>query len=283
MTPMDHAEAHERIADLALDPSQLANLNTAPDQETAALRAHVATCSRCQAELQEWREFQASLGSALDGNRREQLEPITPPADLRRRVLASAHAEPRSAQPGEAARPAGNVVALRSRRRSVPTALLALAAAFALVAVGVGMLFVRDQSNQLQTAQMQHQWLTDTVAAMNRILVNPDHHVVSLASVAGSPAGTLAWSRHDLVVLSSGLAKPAAGQVYRCWLNYEGTDTPMGWMWFVDGNAFWTSSTNDWASIDLNPEKQFLVTLESADNKGSTHAGPVVLSATLGS
>ena len=61
MTPMDHAEAHERIADLALDPSQLANLNTAPDQETAALRAHVATCSRCQAELQEWREFQASL------------------------------------------------------------------------------------------------------------------------------------------------------------------------------------------------------------------------------
>ncbi len=118
---------------------------------------------------------------------------------------------------------------------------------------------------------------------MNRILVTPDHHTVTLATAAGSPAGTLAWSRHDLVVLSTGLAQPAAGQVYRCWLNYDGHDTPMGWMWFVDGNAFWTSSTNDWASIDLNPDKQFLVTLESTDNQTGTHAGPVVLQATLGS
>lgn len=281
MTSMDHAEAHERIADLALDPSQLATLETSPAADNAALRQHIATCPRCQAAVQDWRTFQASLNSALDGNRREQLEPITPPADLRRRVLAAAHAEPKSTQP---TRPADNVVALSTRRPLVSfTGLLALAAVFALVAVGLGMLFVRDESAKLDTAQTQHQWLTNTVAAVNRILVTPDHHVVSLANAQGTPAGTLAWSRHDLVVLSNGLAQPASGQVYRCWLNYEGQDTPMGWMWFVDGNAFWTSSTNDWASIDFNPDKQFLVTLESTDNQGTTHAGPIVLQATLGS
>ena len=41
--------------------------------------------------------------------------------------------------------------------------------------------------------------------------------------------------------------------------------------------------TSDWAAIDLNPEKQFLVTLESTDNDTDTHAGPIVLQASLGS
>jgi len=280
MKPMDHAEAHERIADLALEPDRLADLASSSADGDQALREHIRTCSRCQAALADWRTFQRSLSAAMAGNVREQLEPIIPPAALRGKVLAAAHAEPRPAQP---AQPADNVVDLNSRRRRIaPTALLALAAVLALVAVGLGALFVRDQSAELETAQIEHQWLSETVAAMNRILVTPDHHTVSLATAAGSPAGTLAWSRHDLVVLSRGLAQPPAGQVYRCWLNYDGHDTPMGWMWFVDGNAFWTSSTNDWASIDLNPDKQFLVTLESTDNQTGTHAGPVVLQATLG-
>jgi anti-sigma-K factor RskA len=278
MTPMDHAEAHERIADLALEPDRLAGLAGSPAGEDAALREHVRTCARCQAELDDWRSFQTSLSTALDGNTREQLEPIVPPADLRRRVLESAHAQPRPAQSDV------KVVALRGRRSRISSnGWLALAAVFALVAVGLGLLYARDQSSRLAQAQLEHQWLTDTVAAMSRILGSPDRHVVSLATTEGTPAGTLAWSRHDLVVLSRGLPEPASGQVYRCWLNYEGEDTPMGWMWFVDGNAFWTSSTNDWASIDLNPEKQFLVTLESTENRGDTHLGPIVLSATLGS
>jgi hypothetical protein len=278
MTPMDHAEAHERIADLALEPARLAGLATSPADDDAALREHIRACARCRAELDDWRAFQASLETALDGNTREQLEPIAPPADLRRRVLESAHADPKPAQSDV------KVVSLNRRRRPISsTGWLALAAVFALVAVGLGLLFVRDESSRLAQAQLEHQWLTDTVAAMNRILVTPDHHVVSLATTEGTPAGTLAWSRHDLVVLSRGLPEPGNGQVYRCWLNYEGKDTPMGWMWFVDGNAFWTSSTDDWASIDLNPDKQFLVTLESSGNRGDTHLGPIVLSATLGS
>jgi len=282
MSPMDHAEAHERIADLALEPSRLAGLMMSTASEDAALREHVFACPECRADLREWDDFQSSLGDALTDNRREQLEPIAPPADLRRRVLSAAHDDPRPA-PTPASEP-DNVVELNRRRRPISRAgLLALAAVFALVAVGLGIVFVRDQSSRLEASQLEHHWLTETVAALNRILLTPDHHVVALATADGTAAGTLAWSRHDLVVMSGGLARPANGQVYRCWLNYDGKDTPMGWMWFVDGNAFWTSTTSDWAAIDLNPEKQFLVTLESTDNDTDTHAGPIVLQASLGS
>jgi hypothetical protein len=274
---MDHAEAHERIADLALEPSRLAGLTTSTAADDAALREHIFTCPECRADLREWDDFQSSLGDALADNRREQLEPIVPPADLRRRVLAAAHGDPKPVTVP------GNTVELTPRRRPISrTALLALAAVFALVAVGLGIVFVRDQSTKLASTQLEHRWLSDTVAAMNRILVTPDHHVVELATADGAAAGTLAWSRHDLVVMSAGLPRPGGGQVYRCWLNYDGEDTPMGWMWFVDGNAFWTSSTSEWAAIDLNPEKQFLVTLESTDNETKTHAGPIVLRASLG-
>jgi hypothetical protein len=117
---------------------------------------------------------------------------------------------------------------------------------------------------------------------MSRVLATPDHHTVTLRTGDGTGAGAIAWSRHDLVVLASGLPAPAAGQVYRCWLQYDGTETAMGKMWFVDGDAFWVSSTDDWAAIDLDPDKHFLVTLESIANLSGRHIGPVVLQANLG-
>ena len=40
---MDHAEAHERIADLALEPRRVIDLETDPTPEAQALLAHVRT------------------------------------------------------------------------------------------------------------------------------------------------------------------------------------------------------------------------------------------------
>lgn len=273
---MDHAEAHERIADLALDPRGLGSLeeSTAPDD--AALREHIGGCPRCQAELAEWRLFQSSLGAVVTADRREQLDPILPPDYLRASVLAAAQAEQPRKQAGVAVvRPARSGL---SRR-----ALLALAAVLALVAVGVGVLAIREQSARLDTAALERRWLSDTVSGLGRILATPDHHLVTLRTADGADGGSIAWSRHDLVVLSRSLAAPAAGQVYRCWLAYEGKETAVGMMWFVDGNAFWAGSTQDWATIDLHPERRFLVTLEAAGNPGAHHTGPVVLETTLGS
>lgn len=277
MARMDHAEAHERIADLALEPSRLAGLAASVAADDEALREHIDTCARCQAELREWHDFQSSLGDALADNRREQLEPISPPPDLRRRVLAAAHAEPKPAPVPE------NVIPMR--RFALPisrSSLVALAAVFALVVGGLGVAFMRSQSVRLDATALEHRWLSDTVAAMNRVLVAPGHELVMLRTADGVASGSIAWSHHDLVVLAGVLADPGQGQVYRCWLSYEGNETAMGRMWFVDGSAFWVGSTQDWAQIDLNPEKQFLVTLESTSNLSNQHAGPVVLQATLG-
>jgi hypothetical protein len=276
MKPMDHAEAHERIADLSLEPRRLAALDASDATDDAALRAHIESCPRCQAELTEWREFHAATEAALATNRREQLDPIAPPDDLRRRVLAIAHAEPRTTS-----KPV-DIVQIHPRRPLTGGALLALAAVFALVAVGVGVLAARDQSARLDTTLIESRWLSDTVAALSRVLATPDHHAITLRTADGTGAGAIAWSRHDLVVISHGLPAPGADQVYRCWLDYEGTETAMGRMWFVDGDAFWVGSTQDWAAIDLDPEKQFLVTLEPTTNQAGRHTGPVVLQANLG-
>src|SRR5215208_2551455 len=94
MSAMDHAEAHERIADLALEPAWLKGLGEPGTVEQRALREHVSGCARCRAELAEWRDLHGVLGNALPAERREQLEPILPPADVRARVLAAASAEP---------------------------------------------------------------------------------------------------------------------------------------------------------------------------------------------
>jgi hypothetical protein len=280
MKPMDHAEAHEFIADLALEPGRLSGLAGSEAAGDVALRRHVADCSRCQHELAEWHDFHAALNDVVTANWREQLEPIAAPTELRQKVLAGARAEPRSAVDAAKA----DVIPLSSRRRRPLTggALLALAAVVALVAVGLGTLVARDQASRLDAQLIESRWLSETVSALSRVLAAPDHHSVTLLAADGNGRGSVAWSRHDLVVLASPLAEPASGEVYRCWLDYEGTETAMGKMWFVDGNAFWVGTTGDWAAIDLDPEKQFLVTLEPTTNTGHSHQGPIVLQANLG-
>ena len=276
MSPMDHAEAHERIADLALEPAWLANLGEPGTAEQRALGEHTSSCGRCRAELAEWRKLHTVLGDALPAERREQLEPILPPVDVRVRVLAAATAEPGASRPVAA-------VPLR-RRLGMPSvrAMLAAAASVALIAALVAAALVRDQSTRLDQSTLERMWLADTVSAMSRILATPDHHLVSLRTADGMAGGTIAWSQRDLVVLSRSLPAPAAGQIYRCWLNYEGDEIAVGRMWFVNGNAFWAASTADWAMIDFDPEKHFLVSLESSPEPGSHHSGPVLLEASLG-
>ena len=279
MSTMDHAEAHERIADLALEPRRLSALPGSDDPEDATLLRHVAECPRCQREVAEWRGFQSTLGDLIGADRPEQLEPIVPPPDVRRRVLAAAR-RPTSIGVARAS--------LQSRiniRRAVAgRRLMALAAVLAIVAVGLGVLIVRDQAQRSDQAALERAWLTEAVGGMSRILASPEHRQVVLLTPSGASGGSIAWSRHDLVVLASNLPAPAPGQIYRCWLASQDRETPVGVMWFVEGNAFWAGSTVQWAAIDIGPERRFLVTLEpAAQSPASQHTGPVVLEAVLSS
>ena len=63
---MDHAEAHERIADLALEPGRLADLANDASLEAAALLAHVDDCQACATELDAWRRTQEAISSTME-------------------------------------------------------------------------------------------------------------------------------------------------------------------------------------------------------------------------
>jgi Anti-sigma-K factor rskA len=276
MSTMDHAEAHERIADLALEPSRLAELKASVSVQDRALREHIADCPRCQAQVADWQLLQSTVATVLRGTSRDTAEAIVPPPALRRRVLAAAHAEPR--EPAVARTEIG---VARSRLRRSGAIMLALAAALAIVAAGLGVWVVNDQS-RINAAADDQRALAGLAAAMNQVMTAPDSHMVSLKTADGAVGGSIAWSRHDLVVTASNLSAPAAGQIYRCWLVYEGKQSPIGEMRFAGKTAFWIGWTQDWASVDLEPDAQFLVTLEANQSPGSAPSGPVLLQATLG-
>lgn len=296
--PLDHAAAHERIADLALEPAALdAALASGPDGDRE-LAAHVATCERCQADVAAWRGVQGSLAGALGaaasrpGDRRD-LEPIEPGRDLRASILAAAAADARqragapalagasTAAPTTTIATANATPVLRfptfgRLTSSTGQVFLGLAAAF-VVAVAGTLLLAGPTSDLLRTVD-EARSLTGVVAATNRILADPAHRSVALTASDGSTGGSVVWSSQDLVVLTSALEAPAAGSVYRCWVVGKGHETPIGQMEFAGGTAYWVGSLDDWASIALRPGWSFYVTLESGTT-GSARSGPVVLEA----
>src|SRR4029078_490451 len=70
MRPMDHAEAHELLADLALEPSRVEI--PAAAQEHERLRLHLETGETCRTDLEAWRNTHQAIEDALvtaDGGR----------------------------------------------------------------------------------------------------------------------------------------------------------------------------------------------------------------------
>lgn len=283
MTAMDHGSAHERIEDLLLDPARLAALDASRAPEDLALREHLAGCPTCHADLEGWARIHAALADALPGTASEaavMVEPLEPPPSLRARVLSAVRAEAPieaaslSPVPMAAARPRRLVWLGRPR-----IAWLGLAAAFVVLVVGAAVLV--DQAAHLSLQQAHAQSLGEAVAAVDRILAEPQHRSVALSTPDGTPAGSISWSRHDWVVLTSALSEPRPDQRYTCWLEDGSKSVPVGVMEFADGTAYWVATVDEWQTWEIGPTTQFVVTLEAAD--AQTRTGAAVLAAVLGS
>jgi hypothetical protein len=106
------------------------------------------------------------------------------------------------------------------------------------------------------------------------LLRDQDHKVVGLTAADGTMQGSVAWSDHDLAVMTTALEKPPADLVYRCWIERNGVRSPVGNMWFVGDLAYWTGSLDDWATISLDDGGRFGVSLEPAG--GGTGGQPVL-------
>lgn len=279
MTPLDHAEAHERLADLALEPGALDRLGPAA---TDALGAHVVTCETCRRDVEAWRRTHTRLLEARGpGEDRVELaqlagdEPIVAPTELRGAVLAAARRPPVAGRsPGAAGRivvPAGAVapvpvvgrasaMRLPSRGRPAIGRLLPLVAVLAIAVVGAGL--VVDQAGRLDRVGQEVASLEAVTASLSRVLRDPAHKVVDLRGADGSASGSLSWSSRDLVVLTTALEPPPPDRVYRCWIERDGKRSPVGQMWFAGGSAFWNGTLDEWATTSFKAGGTFGVSLE---------------------
>jgi hypothetical protein len=284
MTAMDHGAAHERIEDLLLDPKGLAALEASSAEDDVALREHLAGCPTCRADLETWARIHSALADALPGTAAAAtvaVEPVEPPPSLRARVLSAVRAE----APTQAASLAPIPMAGARRRRwawsgQPRPAWIGLAAALVVLGVGAGLLV--DQAARLATARDDTQSLAQAMAAVDRVLAEPQHRVAALTTQAGAAGGTVSWTRHDLVVLTTALPDPKPGEVYRCWLSNDGQGWAIGKMDFAASTAYWVGSLDGWASFEIGPTTLFRVSLEPPGADPKSRSGPIVLEAALG-
>ena len=269
MSPMDHAAAHERIEDLLLEPARLAALDASSAPEDVALRAHLDGCPPCRSDLDSWRQVQRRVAHALPASTEAVLdiEPIEVPPSLRTRVLAAV-------QPGE-----GPLAAIAMDRpgRARPRALwLGLAASLVLLVGSVGITL--DQAARRASADAEARALATLVAAVDGVLAT-GHRIVELRRPDGTSVGSVSWSRRDWVVLTKALTPPPAGQRYMCWLEDGEKSVSVGIMEFAGGTAYWVETLEDWATWEIGPHTEFVVSLEAVD--APSRSGPIVLSADL--
>lgn len=268
--PMDHAAAHERIEDLLIEPARLATIETSTAPEDAALREHLAGCPTCANDLEAWRRLQRAVGDALPTDpsaAAAAIEPIDLPVSLRARTLAATRTGDQPAAPIR-------IAPVPRARRLAPW--LSLAASITILA-GAGLLAV-DQIERRAAAEAGARELAAAIAVVDRMLAT-EHKVVELRTVAGLPAGTISWSRHDWVVLTGALAEPAADQAYLCWLETDGRSVPIGHMEFAGATGYWVASLDEWQTWEIGPTTRFVVTLEAAG--AQQRAGEAILEARL--
>lgn len=273
MTAMDHAAAHERIEDLVLEPTRLAALPASTDPADIALREHVAGCAVCGADLESWRGLQRRLAVALPGSVEAAaavVEPIELPPSLRAAVITAVRDADRTPAPTSI---------VHGRPRRALAGWLAVAAAIVVLAGSVAITI--DQIAQRGAAEAQAAGLSNAIAALDRVLVAPEHWVVGLKDTAGAAGGSISWSSQDLVVLTTALEPPPSGQRYLCWL-VEGDKgaSKIGQMYFAGRTAYWVGSLDQWATFRIGPNTRFEVTLQDATT--TRMSGPIYLSADLG-
>ncbi len=214
LTMARHAEARDLLGAFALGALEA--------QEAAAVRAHLATCAECQAEI-------AALWSAVDALP-ELIEPMDPPPGLRDRISAAILAEaaaPQSPTPAPAPAPIAPVApvappAVPERRLAEPirparwwsNATPWAAAAVILLLVSGGLLA----------------W---NLRLQNQIEAVPTPETIALAPTDAAPdaSGEVTYLPDDNLLVLDVRDLPALepGQVYEVWLiGDEGAPAPAG-------------------------------------------------------
>jgi hypothetical protein len=274
---MEHAEARELLELAALEPGGFDRLAAGDRPDAAALASHVAGCPDCAAEMERLRRAAAVIREAVR---------TAPPPELRERTLAfvAAVGRPRGRGVAAAAGEAPPVLAGRAAEggSGISTArtrlwAAALAAAVVVAVVGTAVLVGGPRDSLIQAQATQIASLANVATWSHRIDGQPDAQYVELeAGAAGAGAeGSLAFSpsTKELVVLAQGLAQPAAGMQYRCWVEIDGQRRRIGQMFFGGDVAYWVGPVEEVSGA--RPGTVFGISLVPAD--GDSLSGDPVL------
>lgn len=203
---------HEALASQAHDYV----LGALSEADERAFRAHLQTCQECQHAVREI----ADVGEALA----RSVEPMTPPAGLRDRVIARATGTVASSQPRSTS---------ATRSGWMPW-LAAAAALFAAIMTATTVYYRSDASRaraeqvaavervralEQQVAQLQAN--SATAGQTATVLTAADLSRVELAGQAAAPgaAGRVFWSpTQGLVFAATNLPVLPPGRVYQLWV-----------------------------------------------------------------
>jgi len=187
-------------------------------EEKSAFEAHLSGCTACQEDV---RSFRAVTGLLATG-----VPPVTPPAQLKQRILA----EVAKVRPLETARREAPVA--RARRAAWLAPALAASLVFAISALvlyaierGRG----ADLQQQLAAARDSAAMLDMRVAQLDSMvgardsllsaLLSEDVRTVTLAAQGRPPSARLYWNRQRGVVVVAAFDLPpaASGRTYQLW------------------------------------------------------------------
>jgi hypothetical protein len=233
-------------------------LGTLDAGEREAFSAHLATCARCQRELEELRGMPGLLEQAP--------EPVDVPAGLESRVMAAIAREP-ARRPAAPAAPRPRIVRPAPARPPRLAWVTAAAAAVVLAFVG-GLGLGRGLAPVPAPTPVPVPVLTSI-------------HLVSANGSAASGDATIRSTAggKSIELTVRGLPPPPPGFFYTCWL--VGADDTLQHQNRVSVGSFVTPSTGPvtlrWeTAADLARYPHLGVTLEP-DNGNPLHQGPRVL------
>jgi hypothetical protein len=276
---MDHETTREQLELAALEPGGLDRLMAGDTAAAQAVAAHLAGCPTCADELVRLQRASIVIRSAVRELPSPELKDLTLAA-VAATGVARGGAATFASSPSVSTQVLAPVAAvaeptsLRAARASRTPALgwiAAIAAAVVLsvitTTVVVGNRVDEQLAAQAETVAALEEVTTGTLA----ITAQPDAEHVALTGTS-DPAltGSLAFSPSttQLVVVTSGLTEPPAGQEYRCWVEIGGQRQRVGKMFFSTDLAYWVGPVP--ALSGLSTDATFGVSLVDISAPGAT-------------
>jgi hypothetical protein len=252
---MDHDEANELLGALALN---------AVDSDVAAqIEAHVATCPRCQSELDGFRAVAASLGNSV--------EPL--PEGLWSNISSQLwERKGEEVALPELVLPSAEVISIASsprgvsRRAKTAFGALSFAAAASIIALSVGLSGANSHVSNLQTALKNAD-----LSVVQKALTTPGHQIINMTNSAQQPIARFVMLPNGTgYLVSSHMPVLGSDQTYQLWGIVKGSPVSIGVMGNAPGRVTFTMAgspapselavTVQKSGGSLTPSKTFVAT-----------------------